>query len=462
MLKHREGETLHEYKDRVMDPISPTFCAAKWLNSTIWLGQGRTASCHHPPMHAISLEEIQTDPSALHNTRHKKAMRQLMKEGHRPEECEYCWRIEDIGKDHLSDRTYKTLQFEEADVQALAGIDPATGVTPRTLEVAFDRTCQFACSYCSAAFSTTWVKDIRAHGPYEGIVSDDRKHFASDAKYAQPYGDKGSNPFIDAWWRWWPELSQTLEEIRITGGEPLMSTDVWKLLDWFQANPDTSMRFGINSNLGAKRDILDRLIEQTKNLKHFEIFTSCEAHGAQAEYIRDGMDYPLWLENMDLMLAQPSLTQMNIMMTVNALCLFSFTDFLDDVVEMKKKHGRYRLLFSANILRHPSFQSVLVLPYELRAAQADRIETWMQSPHLICEDGWPYINDFEREHLQRLINYLRTTELPSNFVEQRAKMENDFLVFHQQYDARRGKNFMETFPAELVEWFNNLKKITND
>ena len=36
--------------------------------------------------------------------------------------------------------------------------------------------------------------------------------------------DEGeNNPYVDAFWRWWPELSKELEEIRVTGGEPLMT-----------------------------------------------------------------------------------------------------------------------------------------------------------------------------------------------------------------------------------------------
>ena len=31
----------------------------------------------------------------------------------------------------------------------------------KTLEIAFDGNCNFACSYCNASFSTTWQKDIK-------------------------------------------------------------------------------------------------------------------------------------------------------------------------------------------------------------------------------------------------------------------------------------------------------------
>ena len=80
--------SLHEYKFNFVDAIGPTYCGAKWYNATIWLGHGQTTSCHHPPSPPIDLEEIKTNPSAIHNTKHKKEMRKMMLNGVRPNECE--------------------------------------------------------------------------------------------------------------------------------------------------------------------------------------------------------------------------------------------------------------------------------------------------------------------------------------------------------------------------------------
>ena len=66
----KANESLAAYKVRVIDPISDTYCGAKWYNATIWLGHGQTTSCHHPPAHRIPLEEIKDNPSAIHN-RHR-------------------------------------------------------------------------------------------------------------------------------------------------------------------------------------------------------------------------------------------------------------------------------------------------------------------------------------------------------------------------------------------------------
>ena len=97
-----------EFKIEKLDTKSASFCAAKWYNATIWLGSGQTTSCHHPLPHAIDLEEIKTNPSAIHNTKQKKEQRRQMQVGERPAGCEYCWKIEDIGRDAISDRVYKS------------------------------------------------------------------------------------------------------------------------------------------------------------------------------------------------------------------------------------------------------------------------------------------------------------------------------------------------------------------
>jgi hypothetical protein len=114
-------------------------------------------------------------------------------------------------------------------------------VNLKTLEIAFDRTCQFACSYCNPAFSSTWVRDIKTNGPYTSLVSDGRNHFTHthDASQLYTYGE--TNPYTEAFFAWWEsDLHKTLQELRITGGEPLMSGETWKLLDWFKANKGKS------------------------------------------------------------------------------------------------------------------------------------------------------------------------------------------------------------------------------
>ena len=290
-----KNETDLEYKRRVIDIKSDSFCGAKWYNATIWLGSGMTTSCHHPLPHKVEIAEVQANPRALHNTPKKKEERQQMQQGERPTGCEYCWKIEDIGRDNISDRVYKTVIYSDEDLDHAYRTPATEDVNLRTLEISFDRTCQFACSYCNPAFSSTWVKDIRNNGPYNNLVSDGRGHFTHEHNASQLYRFGETNPYVEAFFAWWEsDLHRTLQELRITGGEPLMSGETWKLLDWFKENKGRSQtRLAINSNLGMDRLKLLEFIDKVKDIPHLEIYTSNEAVGAQAEYIRDGLDYDL-------------------------------------------------------------------------------------------------------------------------------------------------------------------------
>lgn len=450
-MPRKDNETHLEYKRRVIDIKSDSFCGAKWYNATIWLGSGMTTSCHHPLPHKVDVEDVLKNPKALHNTQKKKFEREQMQKGERPKGCEYCWKIEDIGRDNISDRVYKSVIYSDEDLAYAARIPASTDIDLQTLEIAFDRTCQFACSYCNPAFSSTWVKDIKNNGPYNNLVSDGRNHFTHIHDSSQLYKYGEANPYVEAFFKWWEsDLHKTLKELRITGGEPLMSADTWKLIDWFKVNKGkSSTRLAINSNLGADVDI-DRLIASVDGLE-IDLYTSNEAVGAQAEYIRDGLDYTVWMQNMVKLIESKKFRGIHVMCTINALCLDSLPEFLDQLVELKKQYGRDYPNFTLNILRFPSFQSALVLPDEQRTIYKNKLIGWMMH-HRDTE----VLHEHERNHVSRLIDYLDVVKTPHSEAFEMPKLHNDFKNFYQQYDQRRkDKDFNKTFP-NLSDWYNGL------
>jgi organic radical activating enzyme len=444
------NETDLEYKRRVIDIKSDSFCGAKWYNATIWLGSGQTTSCHHPLPHAIDVSELSSNPKALHNTTKKKMEREQMQKGERPAGCEYCWKIEDMGKDAISDRVYKTVIYNDEDLNYAYRTPASTDIDLQTLEIAFDRTCQFACSYCNPAFSSTWVKDIRNNGPYNGLISDGRNHFthAHDSSQLYKFGDH--NPYVDAFHKWWEsDLHRTLKELRITGGEPLMSGETWKLIEWFKTNKGKSnTRLAINSNLGTDVDI-DRLLDAIDGVT-IDLYTSNESMGLQAEYIRDGLVFDDWANNVERLLDSGKFRGLHVMCTINALCLDSLDSFLEMVYNWKLEYGNDAINFSLNILRFPSFQSPLVLPDEIRTQYRDKLAQFM-----VSHKGDSTFHEFEWNQLQRLVDYLDVVKTPHTGAAEQSVLQKDFKTFYTQYDQRRGKDFCTTFP-ELAAWYKNL------
>jgi hypothetical protein len=284
------------------------------------------------------------------------------------------------------------------------------------------------------------------------LVSDGRNHFTHGHDSSQLFKFGQDNPYVTAFFRWWEsDLHQTLDELRITGGEPLMSGYTWQLLDWFKNNRGRSQtRLAINSNLGTQVDI-DRLFSSVD--APIDLYTSNESVGSHAEYIRDGLVWDDWANSVELILDQQvgnKLRGLHVMCTVNALCLESLTEFLDYVVEWKQCYGRAAVNFSLNILRFPSFQSALILPDNLRTRYKDQLTDFITRHH-----GSEFVHEYEWNQLQRLVDYLDVVKTPHSEAFELDKLRNDFKQFFTQYDQRRDKDFAQAFP-NLVEWYKSL------
>jgi organic radical activating enzyme len=449
------SEQLANWRDKHLNSVSCSFCAAKWYNVSLHLGHGFTNSCHLPLPHPIDLEKIKTNPSALHNTDFKKEIRKMMLEGTKPAECSYCWKIEDIGRNNISDRVYKSQIYTEEEIAVLKDLPWDADITPKTIEVSFDRTCNFACSYCNSGYSTTWGKDIKKNGPYQKFKTTSAGAYYADGSWSEIYGKHNeNNPYVAAFLEWWPDITKTLQEIRVTGGEPTLSHNFWQFMDEVKKYPSPNLRVAINSNLGVSQELITKLINITNEIdvKEFDIYTSCEAYGAQAEYIRDGLNYKVWRKNLVQVIESAKIRQVVIMMTINSLCLFSITEFLDDMLELKAKYGWNKPIVDFNILRWPAFMSPLTLPDDIKHDLHGKLSMWWRK-----NKKNPLINMHEGAQIQRLIDYIEVVNRGHNTTEMDMEMQfHDFKSFYTQHDKRRNKNFVKTFP-ELEDWYNSIE-----
>ena len=449
-------EVLKEKRIKINE-ISPSFCSAKWLQTTLMLQNGYNHSCHHPSPHKIPIAEVMQNPAALHNSNFKKQQRIKMVNGERPSECDYCWKIEDQNKDHFSDRHYKTSDWWAWDkVDVIATSDPTEDVYPTYLEVSFSNACNFACAYCSPEISSAWMKDIESNGEYPvQFGSHSLDYLRETEKF--PYKHSDSNPYVDAFWDWFPDALPHLKVFRITGGEPTMSKDVWKVLDYIYENAQPELSIAINSNLGTDPRLIQRLIDSVNKVKdkvkQIEIYTSCEATGSQAEYARDGLDYGYWYANVQRVLNETD-ANVAIMTTLNILSLPTFCRFIEDIMKLRVEFNRdlahNRIPLSVNYLRFPPHLQCTLLDKTTRISYAGDIEnlaeSWLKyySPDKFARI---YLEEFDQ--IQRFCEYLRMDQTAD-------KYRGDFVKYIKEYDKRREKDFRNVFPqyAHLLEDWN--------
>ena len=437
-----------------LDKVGCGFCLAKWTQVTMHLGTGMTHSCHHPSPHKIPLAELKRNPSALHNTRFKKTRRKEMLEGKRPSECNYCWNVED-NSNSFSDRVFKSAEpWSLNDYDKIKDSYWRKDFNPRYVEVSFGNACNFACSYCGPQYSSKWVEEIEKHG---GYPTEHKFNSIDDikARDQMPYKQSEYNPYIEAFWKWWPDLYPDLHTFRMTGGEPLMSKDVWKVLEYIKDNPtvNPNLSLSINTNLGVPDKLVDKFIEIAKDLcennkvRELIVFTSVEATGAQAEYSRFGLKYEKFWTNIDKILTELPKVTVNIMATYNALSVFTYSDLIDRVFEYKKKHAngeRYwvsALQLDTAYLRWPTHLSVKILTDEQKQLIYKSAEKALYyGIKEFTKDNYGFSN-VEIQKIKRLYDYSIGT---SDFNQD--KYRKDFVKFVDEYDNRRKTNFLETFP----------------
>lgn len=463
----------NSYMDKVkktrdlLNEVGRGFCAMKWLNETLYLQTGDNHSCYHPRPHHIPLHELKDNPSALHNTEYKKHQRKTMLEGGRPNECYYCWNIEDLPGEHFSDRMFHSASdwVTQEDLNLIKTLPWDKPINPRYLELSFGNGCNFKCGYCAPQASSLWVEEIKKYGNYDitynqyGIEFLDREgHF---------YENEDENPYIESFWKWWPDLKNDLKVLRLTGGEPLMSSNTFKMLDLLDKEPAPDLEINMNSNLGVSNNKVQKLSKKIKKLldenkiKRFRLYTSIDSWGPQAEYMRRGLKCDVWEENLDTFITTTK-SPINIMITYNILCVGYFTPLLKKIQQLRAKYNDINnhiqmIGFDTPYLKEPPHWMINLLPKEEFGKFIDDDLEYIKKHIRKDMSEVDKFSEHEYEKFKRVRDYF--FEGSSKITEDLIKRgRRDFYVFFNEYDKRSFLTFLEIFPK--YKDFMNLCKET--
>lgn len=421
-----------------LDSVGPGFCLLKWTQQTLYLQTGDNHSCYHPYPHKIRIEDIQRSPSGLHNTEYKSRQRAMMLNKQRPPECNFCWNVEDSG--HISDRIINSandmLQFE-----TIRNLKPTDDYNPSFIEVNFGNVCNFMCGYCTPTVSNSWINDIRTNGRFPITSKQYDIDFIHNREYYE--SDDDSNPYVQAFWRWWPTLIKDLQTLRITGGEPMLNQNTWQLLDRLEIEPAPHLTLLINSNLGVKPALIEKLSERVRTLltkraiKDYRMHVSLDTWGKPAEYIRWGLDCELWEQNFKTIMNnfKDINASVEIMVTYNNLVLPSFNQLLKKILEWRQLYGR-RVEFITPHLKEPDHWSINILPTDF----VKYIDADIQFMKQHLNTGF---SEVEVERLERVRTHFLKNSLS---LARELTAKADFYKFFMEHDRRRGSNFLETFP----------------
>lgn len=452
------------YKTRTADTdkkFSPCFCLAKWYHANIYFQTGETHSCYHPAPHTIKTEEIKLKPSALHNTSEKIEERRKMLKGERPPGCQYCWNIEDLNKDLISDRQIRNGSlYQEDRITEIKNKPFDFHVNPEYIELSFSNLCNFKCGYCHPKASSRYLNEIKEFGPYEKS-----KNHRCDIDWFKIYEEE-NNPYLEAWWKWWPELSKSLRILRITGGEPLIQKSTYKMLDFLEQFPNENLELNINSNLGSREEIIDKFCERiqaltdTKKVRTFRLFSSIDTWGDQATYIRTGLNLDLFERNIKKYLWSTT-HSITFMMTFNIFSVVSFQRLLEKILEWRSEFNQtssnfddfHRIKFDISYLKEPLQYDINILPKdEYLKYMSSHLEFMKSHVDDTRKDKFSFM---EYQKLLRIFEYMKSTHYDEARVIEGRK---DFYNFFNEFDKRRNTDLLKTFP-QMNDFWQECKQI---
>ena len=221
------------------------------------------------------------------------------------------------------------------------------------------------------------------------------------------------NPYLLAFWEWFPTIYDTLQTFRMTGGEPLMDKNTFKIFDYVKEHSNKNLHLSITSNCCPPGNQWEKFMVSLKQITdkdavdHFMLYCSLDSWGKQAEYIRNGMDFEVLYKNVVNYLQNSSKHSLTFIITFNALSYTGWNEYIRNILKLRKEFNTDRQLIWFDIpqLMDPDFLNPKLIPemvIELEKSiefMKDNIET--------KETHFKGFKDFEISKVQRLIDWIK-------------------------------------------------------
>jgi radical SAM protein with 4Fe4S-binding SPASM domain len=327
---------------------SKTLCVVPWVHLN-FQPNGKVVPCCliKPHYHA---GDLNTQPiNEIWNSDNMKSLRKDMINGIEPTICNKCFDRErvtgDSGRYHHNRRYTQVLD----DIPNITEPDgTCTTMKLKYWDFRFSNLCNFKCRSCGPRYSSTWVPDAKKLG----WISDQDKVWNVESV-------NNSDKF-----EFLKEQIENVEEIYFAGGEPLMMSEHWKILDMLLEQNKTNVKLSYNTNASTLtyggKNVLDYW-RQWDN-KKIEVWPSIDEIGSRAELIRSGTVWPK-VENNIINISQLTNVVVRPGMTIGAWNVFRLPEIIEHLLEIgviNKKH-HYQNWF-INLLQYPTHYHVSILP----------------------------------------------------------------------------------------------------
>lgn len=243
--------------------MSDFYCAAPWRGLHINpRGDVKTCCSGDPNMlgnlNHLSITEILHSPMM-------QEIRETIKSGRLHERyCSNCIKAEQYGRSERKWHNDVNYDFDISQAQDLEHV-------PTLIDVRWNTTCNLSCNYCGETCSSRWA-DLK------GI----------------PF-KSGARPYYESVCKYLEQHQNSIREVALVGGEPLLLTENERLLDVIPASATITLITNLNVNLET-----NKVFQKLKNRTRVGWSMSFDNIGKRFEYVRFGSNFDLLKKNLQI------------------------------------------------------------------------------------------------------------------------------------------------------------------
>lgn len=397
-------------------PKSPShnFCIVPWVHAKIGFEGNVEACCRMSPairygsLITHSFKDIWDTSNTL------TSLRKAMLDSSRVPSCDNCIQPERAGG--ISFRQAINHQFRNDRETLIA--NPQI----KFLDIRFSDICNLKCRICGPEFSSAWAKESNTEIINSRVPEDQFKTTIL-------------------------ELLPQLECIYLAGGEPLLHSGHYWLLNELLLQKRNALTLIYNTNFSTLNFGKNRVLELWKQFTNINLGVSLDGIGPQGEYLRNGLSWNQVESNFEALLNECPHVAFHLDSTISLLNCYHITDAIQYWIKngMLTQTRSIRL----NILSTPEYLSIHLLNSKERSTLSQHYRNFLT--HLQTKADPATYDNVQRE-FETLLSTLSSAEPLPNIL---SELRMEFATRTRALDKIRGESFEELFP-ELNSLFRNF------
>jgi organic radical activating enzyme len=375
---------------------SSTFCVMPWNSIATNASGNYRVCCNSTPGKnfvlgndgkAVKISKVK--PSEIWNSETYKHLRKQMLDGVQPEMCERCFKEEAAGiksaRQNWNDKWYD----KDKDYAVESNLDI------EYVDLRLGNLCNLKCRMCNPYSSNQWVDE------WNTVVKTAK--LVPDFPLTVEETDRLNNmtwPEDPRTWASIIEIADSIEEIYLTGGEPTLAIEQYKLFDiLIEKGLSKKIKLKYNTNL---TNIPKKMIEYWSHFRTVQLNASIDAYGELNRYIRYPTGWSSVEKNIDKFLSMPNV-QVQIHCTVQMYNILNLKE-LFDWIKAKTELTPY-----LNILNHPVCLNIQTLPSELKKLAEERLVDYLDWPKV--KETIAYMNSADTSnHIDEFNKYTKVID----------------------------------------------------